>query len=161
MVENPTNSYYWSTSFALPMLDDPKSFWISFHSCVHGGRRPKATSLWKNMPCLRALAGCCRNDREHDSWYPSVQGSKLTFPTHSEASYPALLCTRVASLIKEHALANGFQETVLEDQLLLQPLPIAFPLDASLGVLRPDPYLRSLDIMSGSSPMPSVTIPFF
>ena len=33
------------------------------------------------------------------------------FPTHEEASYPLKFCTLVASLLKDHALQRGFQES--------------------------------------------------
>ena len=35
---------------------------------------------------------------------------KVTFPTHSEAAYPELLCQRMSSLLKDHLLKNGVVE---------------------------------------------------
>ena len=46
----------------------------------------------------------------HAQWNPQVVNGRLAFPTHEEASYPVLLCQRLASIVKDKALQFGAQD---------------------------------------------------
>ena len=147
-IENPSNSWYWETSAFAPLLQRSEAVWVSFHNCCHGGKRPKATSLWTTWLPLLSLQATCDNSHEHLPWTPHNRRG-LHFPSHDEASYPALLCFRLASLLREHALATGFHEVnVLRDHLAVQP-PLAARV--ALGALPRGAKARPLVAEFGSS----------
>ena len=99
VVENPANSLYWKTSFALKFLQCIEGFNIDFHNCCHGGTRDKLTRFWSNKNWLEPLRLLCDGSHPHQSWRPRIQNGQLIFPTAEEAAYPWLLCTRIVNLI--------------------------------------------------------------
>ena len=95
---------------------------------MHGGSRAKGTTFWSFNPrdpsndLFAQLAMRCDGSHTHDSWQPYKVGNKLQFPTKSEASYPVLLCTRVAYILKAEAVKWGFkfpqswhEQTMMDD----------------------------------------------
>ena len=64
------------------------------------------------------LSQRCDKQRSHAKWNPQVVDGKVVFPTHEEASYPILLCSRLASIVKDKALSFGAIEiSTLREQL--------------------------------------------
>ena len=80
-----------------------------FDHCCHGGMRDKSTMWWSNKDWFVSLSQRCDGSHNHAKWNPQLIDGKLVFPTHQEASYPILLCQRLASIIKEQALSMGVQ----------------------------------------------------
>lgn len=97
-IENPSNSLYWDTSFALAFILCIYSFWTTFHNCAHGGDRMKLTTLWSNRNFFQPLSILCDGKHGHKPWSPKLRNGKLVFPTSQEAAYPWLLCDRIVSL---------------------------------------------------------------
>ena len=98
VVENPSNSLYWKTSFALKFLNAIQGIFTDFHNCCHGGGRDKLTRFWSNKKWMEPLGLKCDGSHWHQSWKPRIQDGKLVFPTAEEAAYPWMLCTRIANI---------------------------------------------------------------
>ena len=97
-VENPTNSWFWSTSF-MRRLDALGLLEVVFHVCMHGGRRDKSTKLLHNVPMFQQLQVACDKSHEHAPWGTAKVRGRTVFHTASEAQYPLLLCQRMALLV--------------------------------------------------------------
>jgi hypothetical protein len=82
-------------------------FSISFHNCMHGGRRKKLTKWWSTHDVFSELQSLCDEKHQHAQWNPIQQGSALQYPTAEEAAYPHLLCKRVAAIVHQYAISNG------------------------------------------------------
>ena len=107
VVENPANSLYWKTSFALKFLQCIDGLNIDFHNCCHGGTRDKLTRFWVNKDWLEPLRLLCDKTHQHQSWRPRIHQGQLVFPTAEEAAYPWMLCTRIVNLILAAAQQLG------------------------------------------------------
>ena len=59
------------------------------------------------MDWFLPLAILCDKSHYHAPWNPTVQGGKLSFPTHEEDANPILLCTGLADIALQKALAVG------------------------------------------------------
>ena len=89
-----------------------------FDHCCHGGLRDKSTMWWSNRDWFLSLSQRCGKSHNHAKWNPEVIDGKMVFPTHQEASYPILLCQRLAAIIKDHAFSMGAHDvTNLQQQL--------------------------------------------
>ena len=113
-IENPKNSLYWSTSMMQRLYNKvPKGHFTCFHSCMHGGERDKATKFWSYNPrepsvnLFAPLGLECDKQHVHQSWRPRFLDGKWIYPTKEEAAYPLLLCTRMASIFLEEAIARN------------------------------------------------------
>ena len=118
VVENPANSLYWKTSFAVRFLQCIDGFNMDFHNCCHGGTRDKLTRFWANKNWLEPLSLRCDGTHQHQSWRPRIQDGRLVFPTAEEAAYPWLLCTRIVNLILAAGQQLGaFTHETLQSQM--------------------------------------------
>ena len=107
-IENPSNSIMWKTSpFVRLFQHFPQLKSIHFHNCAHGGSRDKKTCFVTNVSWFDSLQVFCNKQHKHAPWTPTVTGGQVVYPTHSEAAYPALLCERIASLVKCEMLRQG------------------------------------------------------
>ncbi|CAL1147501.1 unnamed protein product [Cladocopium goreaui] len=107
VVENPTNSLYWKTSFAQKFLTILGGYMTDFHNCCHGGSRDKLTSFWSNKDWMQPLQMFCDGQHQHQSWRPKIRDGRLVFPTAEEAAYPWLLCARIINLVLDMAQRFG------------------------------------------------------
>ena len=100
VVENPSRSLYWDTSFWQDVHELCQPDYFQFHACMHGGRRRKCTTLaCFQHPAMFSLAVSCDNQHEHEPWGVITHGERqLHFATADEATYPVLLCQRAAKL---------------------------------------------------------------
>ena len=108
-IENPLNSIFWLVPDIVTLLSQVGGFETVFDHCCHGGMRDKSTMWWSNRDWFLSLSQRCDGSHNHAKWNPQLIDGKLVFPTHQEASYPILLCQRLASIIKEKALSMGVQ----------------------------------------------------
>ena len=120
ILENPTSSWYWSTSFFRDLLvHTGDGFNTDFHSCCHGGSRPKLTRFWATQDVLSPLAATCDNTHPHKPWKPLLKGNRLHFVTKDEAQYPELLCARLLSILVQlhfpHLDCHAFQHQCSSD----------------------------------------------
>ena len=125
-IENPESSLFWKTRHIKKLLASIQGCWATFDSCMHGGSRAKGTTFWSFNPrdplgnLFGSLSMRCDGSHVHDSWKPCKVGNKLKFPTASEASYPLLLCTRIAYILKAEAIKWGFKfPQSLQEQTML------------------------------------------
>ena len=123
-IENPESSHFWRTSFMRTILTGFIGHRCLFQHCMHGGDRNKKTLWWSHNPrdpskdIFASLALMCDNSHSHKPWTPYQQDEKRIFPTHSEAAYPVLLCSRVATILAKEAHARGLQlADCLTDQI--------------------------------------------
>ena len=95
VIENPANSRYWETSFFESVEAHVRGHVVTFHSCVHGGSRPKLVKLWANQDSFSALSGRCDGSHRHKPWIPVFSKKrKVTFATVDEPFFPPLLVER-------------------------------------------------------------------
>ena len=95
VIENPVTSLYWLTSFFLELKAYCSGHNVDFHSCCHGGQRPKHTRFWVSQQVFRQLSMFCDGSHWHKPWTPKRVGNRLHFTTADEAAYPPLLCQRL------------------------------------------------------------------
>ena len=74
---------------------------VTFHMCMHGGKRAKNTRLLASQGLYTALAGECDGQHEHEPWRITKVGTSLQYDTATEAEYPVLFCKRMANLLAE------------------------------------------------------------
>lgn len=110
-IENPVNSLFWETDPIKELLKTFPGHFNVFDSCMMGGERDKGTAWWCSDGSFDSFNLRCDRNHERKAWTPVVvaQG-KLKFPTAEEASYPLLLCDRVAHLMKEKAFKLGYEQ---------------------------------------------------
>ena len=102
VIENPASSLYWcSTSFFLELAAFCAGHNVDFHSCCHGGQRPKLTRFWVSQEVFSQLSLFCDGTRWHKPWTPRGVGNRLHFVTADEAAYPLLLCQRTIDALLE------------------------------------------------------------
>jgi hypothetical protein len=119
-IENPTNSWLWH----IPRISHLARFAIKvdFHACMHGGSRPKKTTLLTTLHGLQSLACTCDDLHDHLPWGVSLIGAKWHFSTADEACYPRLLCRRIAEIVVSCLEGSGY---VFPVNLDLDSLPAA------------------------------------
>lgn len=102
-VENPSESWMWSTRWFQSLCSDFQLQAVKFQHCAHGGQRPKWSTFLTNAEWLRGLSAVCPQDHVHKSW------SEYRCNTKLEAEYPLLLCSRIADAAFQHAVSLGCQ----------------------------------------------------
>ena len=110
-IENPQRSWIWAILLHLVRQQADPAFldWyaalekVDFHSCMHGGRRPKKTRLLASPGLYTSLAQECDHSHEHLPWGVQQQGDSLFFSTAEEAEYPHLLCKRMAQCLVDYS----------------------------------------------------------
>ena len=109
-VENPSNSLMWQTKWFKDIVraieDKENAFhanWVQFPMCMHGGQRPKKTTLlYGGLIDLSPLAATCDHSPDEHLPWGLTRENGLAFATAAERNYPQLFCRRVA---KRAALA--------------------------------------------------------
>ena len=94
-------SLYWLTSFFLELKAFCSGHNVDFHSCCHGGQRPKHTRFWVSQQVFRQLSMFCDGSHWRKPWTPKRVGNRLHFTTADEAAYPLLLCQRLMDALLE------------------------------------------------------------
>ena len=108
-IENPERSWLWGVlALLVRQYEDPAFLeWyeqldrVTFHMCMHGGKRAKNTRLLASRGLYTALAGQCDGQHEHEPWRITKVGTSLQYDTATEAEYPVLFCKRMADLLAE------------------------------------------------------------
>ena len=121
-IENPQRSWIWAILLDLVRRQHDPAFleWyaafekVDFHSCMHGGRRPKKTRLLASPGLYTSLAQECDNSHKHLPWGVQQQGDSFTFSTAEEAEYPHLLCKRMAECLVDYAASRGISLSPLQ-----------------------------------------------
>ena len=117
-IENPQNSLFWDFPDIVELTKYCKGHSVSFHNCMHGGKRNKLTKWWASDDTYEELRSMCDNSHTHAKWNPVPVGKHLSFPTSDEAAYPALLCKRITAILLKYAKNHGAQELdTMESQL--------------------------------------------
>ena len=103
VIENPSNSHMWETK-AFKSLRKLK--WDNklaspyvrsqYQNCMHGGDRPKRTTLMNAKVDLSKMEVMCDGKCVHKPWGLLRDGS--AFATAEERRYPALLCSRLSRI---------------------------------------------------------------
>ena len=109
-LENPENSLFWFFPDIVDVFRKFPGHSVSFHNCMHGGKRNKLTKWWATKEVFGPLALQCDNSHQHAKWNPIKQGRSLQFPTAEEAAYPHLMCKRIANLLLDYAKNLGATE---------------------------------------------------
>ena len=119
-VENPHRSWLWPLLADLFRGSDDQALrefaatldHVVFDQCMHGGIRDKRTKLLASPGLFAPLAVDCDQTHSHASWTPYAQGTRMVYPTATEAEYPALLAKRMAACVTEAVLPLGLEPQV-------------------------------------------------
>ena len=106
-IENPERSWIWGVLTLLVKEYNDAAFlaWfegldrVTFHTCMHGGKRAKNTRLLATPGLYGPLAVACDQSHTHEPWGITKIGNSLQYDTAAEAEYPQLLCQRMADLL--------------------------------------------------------------
>ena len=115
-VENPENSLFWLYPDMVTIMQTIGGHSVSFHNCMHGGRRKKLTKWWASSDVYKPLGLFCDESHVHAQWNPVQHGSHLSFPTSEEAAYPMLLCRRILAIVAQYVLSQGAHQIQTLDQ---------------------------------------------
>jgi hypothetical protein len=107
-VENPSTSYMWETPCFVQLAALKDVSCAAFPQCMHGGRRPVRRSWLGTLPHIDELNAQCDGKHTHDPFTVQKVGGVWQFATASEATYPTLLCKRVAELVQRAAVSAGY-----------------------------------------------------
>ncbi|CAE7235845.1 unnamed protein product [Symbiodinium sp. CCMP2592] len=114
VLESPSNSRYWDTSFCAKVTNHVQGHFVKFHACVHGGHRPKLMQLWSSQDVFGMLAGRCDGSHEHKPWRPFISKRKrVSFITADEPEFPPLLVDRILGCIVHAHPSLSFGPRVL------------------------------------------------
>ena len=69
-LENPGNSIMWTIPFIEALMHLPGVFDVLYHSCMHGGSRPKWQRVRTNIKGLEKLAAECDESHPQFHWEP-------------------------------------------------------------------------------------------
>ncbi|CAE7578571.1 unnamed protein product [Symbiodinium sp. CCMP2592] len=113
-IENPARPWAWAAIVELlrrrANASDCACFnrlqSVIFHSCMHGGSRPKQTKLLCTADVYATLSAQCDGRHQHEPWSITAKGGRWHFATAQEAAYPALLAARMARCLLLHVRAK-------------------------------------------------------
>ena len=94
-LEQPARSWFWATGFWHFVLTFVQPLYVTFHSCMFGGQRPKKTTIATDINELTELACECTNQHSHLPWGYTPEG----FATATEVEYPLELCKQWAAIV--------------------------------------------------------------
>ena len=112
-VENPGNSYFWQIVdlFAKQhswVNDISESLICNVHqSCMYGSKFDKWTTIKAADGLYNDIRKECDGSHTHESWRPSMQQSKVHFPTTSQAEYPRELCNEMSRCLAKFLVLQG------------------------------------------------------
>ena len=101
-LEQPHRSIFWLTKYWKQVLQHCQPIFTSFHACMHGGQRPKQTTIASDVPELMELEATCDGQHAHLPWGRTEKG----FATAEETEYPFELCRRWARIIADIILRD-------------------------------------------------------
>lgn len=126
-IENPARSHAGATSFLNHhiRMNDDRLHHVTFHHCMYGSHRRKATRLTANHTAFCVLERACDGTHEHEPWglHPSGQWS-----THLEVEYPTPLCSAMAQVFAQILCKCGITPT---PSSLLQAVDVVPPMRAA------------------------------
>ena len=100
-IENPGNSYFWSTTFMTGLAVGHNDIFL--HHCMFGSERKKLTRLRANFEQLAVIGVRCDDQHIHAKW--GLVKSK--WATSLEVEYPHALCKAWARVFVDTILALG------------------------------------------------------
>ena len=95
-------SIFWLTKYWKQVLQHCQPIFTSFHACMHGGQRPKQTTIASDVPELMELEATCDGQHAHLPWGRTEKG----YATAEETEYPFELCRRWAKIIADVILQD-------------------------------------------------------
>ena len=126
VIENPANSRYWETSFFTQVEEECPGHSVLFHSCVHGGLRPKLFRLWSSTDAFSSLEGRCDGSHRHVPWRPVLSKKRrVSFATVDEPIFPPLLVERLLYCIVQACLELDFGPQNLSQAAASASLPMS------------------------------------
>ena len=96
-LEQPRRSLFWWTKYWKSIVESSRPWYASFHSCMYGGARPKATTIASSLWEIKQLDAECNGQHVHLPWGRTPHG----FATADEVEYPINLCKEWAKIIFE------------------------------------------------------------
>lgn len=132
-MENPSNSYFWSTTFFLSLWKCTDLFCADFQVCMYGGSRAKWTRIVANFDAIGELSIECDGRHQHAPWrFASGPDGSRVWATSLESQYPRKLCIalcqivlRVAEDLGLHLLPNSIQDVSTHPLLRAQQAQIS------------------------------------
>ena len=103
-MENPSNSYFWSTSFFISLWRSVEIYCADFQVCMYGGSRAKWTRFVANFYSITELSIECDNKHDHAPWrFAAGPDGKRVRATSLESQYPRKLCIAVSQIVLQVA----------------------------------------------------------
>lgn len=111
MVENPSNSLFWCTSF-WRKTKCLKHLHVQHHqACAYGSLRPKWTCLQATFPEVCNIDRTGPGNHVHQPWGRIDKGCKRLFATSLEVHYPTELCRVICDAFVTNLVKRGFTLT--------------------------------------------------
>jgi hypothetical protein len=125
-LENPTNSYFWQFRKAILLMQMVGVLVIDFPQCLHGGQRPVRRRWVSNIPGMRSLEGECPGvslTHVHLPFGAKRLNKVWKFATAEEATYPPIMCRKIAKIAAAFLEAKGVCLKIPEIQdVMVEPL---------------------------------------
>ena len=96
-LEQPRRSLFWWTKYWKAIVEASNPWYATFHSCMYGGSRPKATTIASSLWEIKQLEVECNGQHTHLPWGRTPHG----FATADEVEYPINLCKEWARIVFE------------------------------------------------------------
>ena len=100
-IENPVRSHLWSHPKMLMLLNRPGVQRINLCYCRYGRGFRKGTYFVTNCQKMDGIALWCNHPEGHSTVLMGTDTAKLGNP------YPKRLCTKIATILTNHHVANG------------------------------------------------------
>ena len=122
VIENPTNSLFWKTSWMVNLLSKLQEKGIEakyahMQMCMHGGDRDKRTTLmYSGKVNLQTVSILCDKNHKHKPW-GIKRAPGACFATAEERNYPVLFCKKIARLAATYLLPLRKKPSSLEQEV--------------------------------------------
>ena len=107
-MENPKNSYFWSTNFFVHLQASFEMHTADFQVCMYGGTRDKWTRFVANFPEVGQLSIVCDKTHSHAPWrFAQDAQGKRVWATSLESEYTRQLCIATVQVVLHKAQSLG------------------------------------------------------
>ena len=135
-MENPKNSFFWITKWAISLMLEVDLWCTDFQVCMLGGDRDKWTKIVANFDEITQMDISCDKSHPHAAWgFARDNEGNKTWATSLESQYPRKMCVCLTHIVLQRLQKQGLtlQSESLKD-LGYHPLKAAQIHQMSAGV---------------------------
>ena len=137
-MENPKNSYFWITKWAIRLMLRFSLFCTDFQVCMYGGLRDKWTKIVANFAGVSQMDISCDRNHRHLPWGKTRNAEgKSIWATSEESQYPRKMCVALTQVVLQQLKSQGL--TLLPEsmeEIHKHPLLIAQKAQVATGIQR-------------------------